>query len=44
MHPNYRNSLARIANALPQGPILSNRSGVRARALRDERDFGSLML
>ncbi len=44
MHPNYRNSLARTAIALPQDPILSNRGGDLARALRGERDFGNLML
>jgi hypothetical protein len=44
MHSNYQNSPARIANAFPRGPIPSNRPGISARALRDERDFGSLML
>ncbi len=44
MHPNYRNSLARTAIALPQDLILSNQAGVLARALRGERDFGNLML
>jgi hypothetical protein len=44
MHPNYRKSSARIAIALPQSPIQSNQAGDLARALRDERDFGNLML
>ena len=44
MHPNYRNSFARTAIALPQDPILSNQAGDLARALRGERDFGNLML
>jgi len=42
MHSNYLNSLARIAAALPQRTILSNRPGVTACAADGERQFGGL--
>jgi hypothetical protein len=42
MHSNYLHSFARTAAALPQWSILSNRPGVPACALDDERHFGGL--
>jgi hypothetical protein len=44
MHPNYRNSFASTAfAALRQSPILSNRRGVPACALRDDSESDVLM-
>jgi len=44
MHPNYRNSFAREAFiSLPQCPILSNRLGGSACALREAGDSDVLM-
>jgi hypothetical protein len=43
MHPNYQDSFAQAAAALPQEPILSNRSGVTACPRLDARNLDVLM-